>query len=814
MVETNHVTADESRAGRGAPGDAPRGGHRHSAGFSWAPSDRETVLVACVVLASAVGAALVHARPTGSRFSDIVVAFVVGGLLPAVAARARPWAWAVATGAAALGGAAPWSIVAFIAFAACIGVCAADEFAVAVPRRALIGAAMGAVATQTLFRMPTDRLALDAALFVAAAVCLISSGRAAFGSSARAWIRPLAIGAAVIAGLAVGITLLSGVQSRHSVDNGIAHAQQGLKAARAGDSQGAAALFVEASNDFRAAHHDLAAWWTKPALIVPGVGQQARALDLLSQAGTDLANAAAIASRSADLQSLRVHDGRLDLARVEAMQGPVASVSDALDRAHAAAASAQSPWLLSPVASRLDDFSHSVDKAADDAQTAAQAVAVLPDLLGAHGPRQYFVVFATPSETRDLGGFMGAYGILTANNGKVSLKQTSRVGDLNRASRGRKLTDPSGFPSRFLSLQPQLYWQDVTGTSDFPTVARAVQQMWPQTGNAPIDGVLYLDPETLAALMKLTGPVSVPGYAPPLTADTAVEFLLRGQYEAFPEDDRHEFLVDAAKTVFDKLTTGVLPSPKVMGDTLAPAINERRLMFYSVHPDEQALFERLDVAGAVPPVAGDFLSIRAENRGLSKIDSFMHRTISDEVTVDPAHNRVYATVTVTIVNDAPATGLPTTVVGNHRGKPPGTNSTTLALLTPLQLVDVTSAGKSIGRAAASEYGRSVYTVPVDVPAGGVRTVVFQLEGPMDLHDGYHLTVVPQPLANADHLQVDVRTGGRGQRRRRHVADVRIARYGARRCPHVRRINGRTARFPRAGGVKHLKGLDLCAVFWY
>jgi hypothetical protein len=76
----------------------------------------------------------------------------------------------------------------------------------------------------------------------------------------------------------------------------------------------------------------------------------------------------------------------------------------------------------------------------------------------------------------------------------------------------------------------------------------------------------------------------------------------------------------------------------------------------------------------------------------------------------------------------------------------------------LQLVDVTSAGKPIGRAAASEYGRSVYTVPVDVPAGGVRTVVFQLEGPMDLHGGYHLAVVPQPLANADLLQVDVRTG--------------------------------------------------------
>ena len=45
-------------------------------------------------------------------------------------------------------------------------------------------------------------------------------------------------------------------------------------------------------------------------------------------------------------------------------------------------------------------------------------------------------------------------------------------------------------------------------------MAEAVRQMWPQSGGQPLDGVLYLDPETLAALMHLTGPVTVPGYDP------------------------------------------------------------------------------------------------------------------------------------------------------------------------------------------------------------------------------------------------------------------------------------------------------------
>ena len=157
----------------------------------------------------------------------------------------------------------------------------------------------------------------------------------------------------------------------------------------------------------------------------------------------------------------------------------------------------------------------------------------------------------------------------------------------------------------------------------------------------------------------------------------------------------------------------------------------------------------------MPPVDGDFLSVRASNRGLSKIDSFMRRTVSDDVTVDPGSDSVHATVTVTVHNDAPASGLPPAVIGNHRGMPAGTNSTTIAVSTPLKLVDVTRGGVSVPRGATSEYGRSVYTALVDVPSGAETTVTFELEGTMDLSRGYRLEVLPQPLVNPDHLDVHV-----------------------------------------------------------
>jgi len=751
-VETQQQPVGRARADRADPDANGHPKHRDGRSFAArANPDTERLLVRVVAVVSALGALAVGARPTGVAVSDVLVTLFFGGFVAVAASRARPWALAVASGIAAAASSGPWAIVACVALAVCV----IDATVIDVPNRRLLGAVIGAVDVQVLLRLPSGRLGTNTLATAVAVGCIVWSGRAVALSllrrpSKRAWLL-----AGTLVGLAVLSLFLSALHARHSVDVGIARAQRGLRAARAGNSAEAARLLDEASDAFRSAHRDVGGWWTKPSFVLPGVGQQARALDLLSEAGADLAEAASMAARSADVQSLRVRDGRLDLDRVRAMADPLASVTSALDTASQASSQAASPWLLPVVDDQLDLFTRSVDDATFDAGTASRAVAVLPELLGGSGERQYFVVFATPSEARDLGGFMGAYGVLSAKDGKLSLSKTGRVRELNIAGRGRTLTDRSEFPDRLLTLQPNKYWQDVTATCDFPTVAEAVRQMWPQSGGKQLDGVVYMDPEALAAMMRLTGPVVVPGYDKPLTADTAASFLLRDQYALFPGDSRHEFLVDAAKTVFKELTSGTLPKPKTIADTLAPAVAQRRLMLHSFHPDEQALFERLGIDGGLPPVDGDFLSVRASNRGLSKIDAYMRRTVSDEVTVDPARNLVHATVTVTVHNDAPASGLPAIVIGNHRGRLPGTNSTTVDVSTPLSLVDVRRGGVSMPRGAAQEYGRWVYTALVDVPAGAETTVTFELEGTMDLRDGYRLEVLPQPLVNPDRLDVHV-----------------------------------------------------------
>jgi len=705
--------------------------------------------VGSTAAASAIGAGLTHAHPTANGVSDIALALFVGVVVVAAASRARPWSWLVASIAAAAWAPGPWAMAGAMAAAAAVGAVALH----ASPARRMVGAVIGAVDLQVILHLPSGRLGLNFAVSAATIAALGISWWLGAGKRTRGVAARLAFVAGSAVAAAGGALVVAALVVRHDAAVAIDRARAGLVAVQHGDSDRASQLFEEASRRFSSVHGVVAAWWTKPALVVPGLAQQAHALDRLTLAGRDLAATASEATRRADVGRLKVSDGRVDLAAVRAVAAPLRSVTVGLQRAERVASRVRSPWLVAPVAERLDGFTRELHDARGDAATASQAVAVLPSILGGSGPRYYFIAFATPSETRDLGGFMGDYGLLEADRGKLSLVEAARVRKLNTASRGRDLTDASAFPAQFLALQPEKFWQDVTGTVDFPTVAEAIRQLWPQSGGAQLDGVVYVDPGTLAALLELTGPITIPGYDKPLTAANAETFLEREQYLAFSNDARHDVLVETASTVFKRLTQGDLAGPRKIADTLAPAVHERRLMLHSFHRSEQALFERLQLDGALPPVHGDFLSVRSSNRGLNKIDSFMQRTVSDDITIDPGRNVVRATVTVTVENTAPERGLPLIVIGNRIGKPAGTNSTKVSVYTPLRLVDVTSGGTPIGRGAFREYGRWVYTALLDVPAGGRETVAFELEGAMDLRAGYHLDVVPQPLVNADHLRV-------------------------------------------------------------
>ncbi|MGI8684399.1 MAG: DUF4012 domain-containing protein [Acidimicrobiales bacterium] len=717
-----------------------------------------------VAAASGAGAVLAGAGPTGSTVADVVLAAALGAGMVVAALRAGPVVVSVAGAVAVLcsGGSTPSAVAA----GAALGLAAA-VVATAQPAPGLLSVA-GAGLAQAALRLAwpdvTGTSALAAALIVTP---VLLAGLARAPKRVRRIALRTTGALVVVSAAAAGLGLAAALGARTSVDAGVQAARDGLGAVDRADREDAAARFGRAASAFEKADRSIGAWWARPALAVPIVGQHAKALRSLAGSGADLAGAGARAASDADPDILRLTNGAFDLQALEQVREPLEAALASLVRSRGRLDDARSPWLVAPVADRLEELADRVGSASGRAGTAVLALRNAPALLGADGPRRYFLAVQTPSEARASGGLIGNWGELLAEDGRITLGRFGRTQELNTSGdpATRRISGPADYVRRYSPYKPSLYWQTVTMSPDFPTVAEVIRELYPQSGGAPVDGVISVDPSAFAALLRLTGPVAVPGRDVPLSADNAAQVLLHDQYLAFDETaeaDRVDFLDIASRTVFDRLTTTTLPSPRTVADALAPAVAGRHLQLSSSHVSEQRFFERIGAAGAVPPVRGDSLGIVTQNFNGNKIDWYLRRSYTYDAQFDPATGQVAGSLEITLRNDAPAEGLPRSVIGFGGFAAPGQPQTAfgenlllLSVYSPLELETMTvDDGQVLDISRQNELGRRVYSALVSVKSMTTRRVTVKLAGRVPRGD-YRLDVVRQPTVTPDEAELSV-----------------------------------------------------------
>jgi len=726
--------------------------------------DLQDWVIGVIVVLAAVAASFADAEPTTWAPADVALTAGFAAVTTVAASIARRWTWLVAAGTAG-----------FLArgneLVACAGVAvlvAMYAAAFSDRRNRVLGAVVGATAVQVLLRLPELRFnGLTALIAVAALAPMWVSG---YQMCRRRTARRVRQAALVLGSLLLAATAglaVAALEGRSQTQSAVAEMRLGLDDARAGKQDESVAHLEAARAGFASANRSFSSWYARPARAVPILSQHLRAARIMAAAGEDLAGTAEVAANTARYEDLRASGGQVNLPLLESMAAPVSASVDSLARADHELQHAPSAWLLPGVADPLEDFRGQVRDTLPEARSAADAVRSVPPLLGANGPRRYFIAFGTPSEARGLGGFIGSYGELTVTDGKLELSQAGSIHELSEHAgfESRRLTGLDEYQGRYGRFQPARFLQNTTASPDFPTVAEALRQLYPQAGGNPVDGVIYVDPYGIAALLKLTGPVSVEGLDRQLTADNAVDFLLRDQYIEFSlkEDGRNEMLVRATRATFEALTARTLPGPRTIIDALAPAAAQRRLQFVAFDSADRAFLDRLHVTGAFPPGDegddGDFFSFRTSNGGASKIDSFLERAIDYHVRVDPATGTTDVTATVVLRNNAPPSGLPGYIIGNSPGapgvprEPAGTNILDFSVYADGVLQEATHDGAPMPLQAQVELGHHVWSNRVSIPPGGETRLVFRFQGRAS--PTYRLDVVQQPVVGADELSVEV-----------------------------------------------------------
>ena len=752
-----------SSSGSSRPNDAAndaRSGSRHTGEVRRRRSRRTSKQERAIVYAAGVaaGACAVFLASTAPAHNSVANALwrglVVGGVT-VVASRARRWTWLVLCGTGALvAESGIWLGVGVVGLLVAFA-------SVLLPRRRAYGAISCGLGMQALLHATgSDVGRIAPVVAVGAILPVLVSGYRASPRRVRRRIHVALAGAGafvVLAAVAWGVGALLALPA---TSKGGSLAKEGLSEAREGKTDRGASLLGEAAAELQRANGLVSGPWAKPALAIPGLAQQAHALEVGTSQGAKLAELGANTSQLVDYDDLRYTKGRTDLAKIRSVQEPLRRTSEAFDEAERELKAADSDLLVGPVSNELDKLLTEVRGAKEDAHTASMAVDVAPAMLGGDGVRHYMVMFTTPAEMRGLGGFMGNWAILTADNGKLDLGESGRVRDLNRDA-SREIKEPTGpedFLLRYQRWHVEQRLQDITVSPDFPTVASVMGELYPQAGGIKLDGAIVVDPYGLAALLELTGPVTVDGYPDPLTKDNVAEVLLTKQYLDFGDRELREQFLDAAlRKPFEKLTDMSLPSPQVLGKVLGDASRERRLLFWTYQPKEQEFLTRIGASGAFgAPDGHDFLAITTQNSGNNKIDVYFKRKIEYAATYDPATGKLAAKAKVTLKNGAPATGLPEAIIGdNDKGFPDGTNAVYFSFYTPHSLREARVDNLARGVEFQRELGQNVYSTRVVMPAGTEAVLEFDLTGQLPPGTAYSLDYLPQPTVNPDELSVEV-----------------------------------------------------------
>ncbi|GII62489.1 hypothetical protein Skr01_25740 [Sphaerisporangium krabiense] len=385
--------------------------------------------------------------------------------------------------------------------------------------------------------------------------------------------------------------------------------------------------------------------------------------------------------------------------------------------------------------------------------SAATAAELLPPMLGGDGPRRYFLAFQTNAESRGTGGLVGAFGILSADHGRVRVTRLAANNDLTPGARPVVDHGPA-FRERYGEGAATLL--SVSNLSPhFPYAAGTWTALWERKTGRRLDGALAIDPVGLSYVLAVIGPVTLPG-GERVTASNVVDLTERAAYARYPDPVRRKrFLIAIAAAVGEALPKA-FPAPSHLLPVLKPMAEERRLQIWSRHAAEQRRLSGTALGGVLPRRPGPYAGLVVNNSAGGKLDYYLNRSV--EYTLGPCRGgRRSSRVRVRLTNDVPGVALPSYVTGRldspDRPHAPGSNLLWVSLYAGVgsELTGTRVDGRTVWARTETERSHPVHSILLELAPGQSRTWELDLVEPAS---GAAPVVPAQPLARPQQSRVD------------------------------------------------------------
>jgi len=295
---------------------------------------------------------------------------------------------------------------------------------------------------------------------------------------------------------------------------------------------------------------------------------------------------------------------------------------------------------------------HSMD---DTINLAEETIDTWPDILGFDGNRTYLILFQNNMELRPGGGFIGSYGVLPINNGKIGKLQINDVynadGQLTQA-----IQPPYGL-QRYLGVS-HWFLRDSNFDPDFTRDAAQAAQFLQLETHQKVNGVIAVDTTFLKNVISVVGPITLPDYNVTVTPDN---FYLLTETNAeknfFPgSTQKKDFLTSLMNALMEKLATQKQMPYEKFAQMIVSSIQQKDLLMSFSNPGVQNVYTVNDLSSSLwdgrtyeKNTLYDFFGVVDANVGTNKANYYVKRSISQSTTIDDSGGQ-QTTAEVTYVN--------------------------------------------------------------------------------------------------------------------------------------------------------------------
>ncbi len=312
--------------------------------------------------------------------------------------------------------------------------------------------------------------------------------------------------------------------------------------------------------------------------------------------------------------------------------------------------------------------------------------ATVEEMLGAKGPRTYLFLFQNNHEMRATGGFIGSYGIIKINNGRITQMMIDDVYNPDG-----QLIDRIVPPLPIQKVSADWSMHDSNWFADFPVSAQKTMDFYERTGGATVDGVIAVTPEMMRKFLTISGPIVVESHNVTLTSDNFMQVLQSeiedvNNYQTAdatindselikkqgPQEEKKtenniaegkketskKILADVMPIMIDKLFDRKNPEHlSAVAQAISLGLKEKHIVMYMKKTEAQTIIENNDWGGTITDTDKDYLSVINTNINGFKTDGVITETISHTATID-ADGEVIDTVQIKRKHTGGQTGYP------------------------------------------------------------------------------------------------------------------------------------------------------------